>query len=351
DTPVRTQRGDIVPQLILQDQLAAPLEQLHDEIELENYPHNARGHAGHCATTLSRLRADSIRELLNAAGQQRFAEKKRKFARWISQRGAAQAFYEGWMEALGYKANKTPFRMLAQRLPLSEAVELREQLPAVLFGLANFLPTQAASGLARRLWQVWWQVRPQYEDRQLPPHAWRLHGVRPANHPQRRLGLAVTLLQRYPQLLDNMVGAVQSHGNPEKLFLELYEPFWSTHYTLGGRQQRRPIALLGPSRVRELVANVVLPFIAAHAELSGDAGLCAKAATQFATLPAAPGNSLMRLAAQQLFGTSKATGLVKTSLQQQGLLQIFQDFCLQDKSACQRCLFPELVLRWTRSNG
>jgi hypothetical protein len=28
------------------------------------------------------------------------------------------------------------------------------------------------------------------------------------------------------------------------------------------------------------------------------------------------------------------------------LMQIFQDFCLNDKSACRQCQFPELVRHW-----
>ena len=38
--------------------------------------------------------------------------------------------------------------------------------------------------------------------------------------------------------------------------------------------------------------------------------------------------------------------LINTARRQQGLTQIFQDFCLNDKSACQQCQFPELAKRW-----
>ena len=34
---------------------------------------------------------------------------------------------------------------------------------------------------------------------------------------------------------------------------------------------------------------------------------------------------------------------LKTVVHQQGLLQIYEDFCLQDDSDCQRCTFPERV--------
>ena len=57
---------------MLQHQLAAPLEQLHDEIDLEAYPHEARDHGGRCATVLKALPASAVSALLESAGDERF---------------------------------------------------------------------------------------------------------------------------------------------------------------------------------------------------------------------------------------------------------------------------------------
>jgi hypothetical protein len=37
---------------------------------------------------------------------------------------------------------------------------------------------------------------------------------------------------------------------------------------------------------------------------------------------------------------------MKTVAQQQGLLQIYEDFCLQDNSDCAHCPFPEQMGKW-----
>ena len=42
----------------------------------------------------------------------------------------------------------------------------------------------------RRVWDQWWRERDEFSDCILPRALWRLHGSRPANHPQRRLALA-----------------------------------------------------------------------------------------------------------------------------------------------------------------
>jgi len=353
----RTRAGQIIPQIVIQHQLDTALEQLYDEIDLDSYPHNAGNHHGQCAQVLFALSNGSLAAMLDAAGDERFAAKVRRFTRWIHRGGPEQAFYEGWMEALGYKANKLAFRTLAQRAPLANLNDQRSQLAPILFGLANFLPTgapqtrdSAAARYVKRLWNAWWKLRPDFEERILPPETWRLGGGRPANHPHRRLGAAVALLKKHPRFMEKVVGAIESGGDPAKLFSEIRDEYWSHHFTLGSKTQSRASDLIGESRAREIVANIVLPFVAAYAENDGDHKLYETAKERYARLPAAPSNSILRLASSQLFEQpSSARRSIKTTRQQQGLMQIFQDFCLNDKSACLQCQFPDLVRHWSAS--
>jgi hypothetical protein len=350
----RTRAGQIIPQLVIQHQLDSPLEQLYDDIDLDSYPHNVGNHQGQCAQVLQALQPPSLAALLDTAGEERFAAKVRRFLRWIHRVGPEQAFYEGWMEALGYKANKAAFRTLAQRVPLSEINDHRSQLAPILFGVANFLPTgapaarsSAAAAHVKRLWNAWWKLRPDWEDRILSSQAWRFHSVRPANHPHRRLGAAVALLKKHPKLMEKVVGAVESSGDPGAFFSEIRDDYWSHHFTLGGKTQSRASELIGASRAREIMTNIVLPFVAAYAEHNGDAKLYEAVKACYSRLPAAPSNSVVRLAASQLFENSPLTRRsIKTARQQQGLMQIFHDFCVNDKSGCRHCQFPDLVRHW-----
>jgi hypothetical protein len=350
----RTRAGQIIPQVVIQHQLDTLIEQLYDEIDLDAYPHDVGNHHGQCAQVLRTLSADSLGALLDAAGDERFAAKVRRSLRWIHRAGPEQAFYEGWMEALGYKANKVAFRTLAQRARLSELNDHRSQLAPILFGLANFLPLgapqarhTAAARHVKRLWNAWWKLRPDFQDRILPLEMWRFTGVRPANHPHRRLGAAVALLKKHPKLTEKVVGTVESGGDPAKLFSEIRDDYWSHHFTLGSRTQSRASELIGASRAQEIVANIVLPFVAACAQNDGNPTLAEAAKAQYARLPAAPSNSVIRLAGGQLFEESSAARrFIKTTRQQQGLMQIFHDFCVNDKSACHQCQFPDLVRQW-----
>ena len=347
--PLRTRHGDEIPQLVLHSHLAAPIDQLFDEIDSDAYPHNVGNHAGQCAATLAALPEESVELLLSAAGDERFAGKMRRFARWIHRAGVEQAFYEGWMEALGYKANKTVFRALAQRVPLTTLAESRSP-EALLFGTGNLLPTVAAKSndaYARRLWSQWWKLRPEFAEKILPAEMWRLAGIRPANHPHRRLGAAVALLRRHENFAAKAIAAVESTGDPAKLFLQVRDEYWSRHFSLGGKVQTKPVELIGAARAQEIVANIVLPFVAAYAVSRQDVKLQAQAKAQYAALRPAGDNNLARLATHQLFGTTRVMRrYVQTTRQQQGLLQILQDFCFNDKSVCRRCRFAELARRW-----
>jgi hypothetical protein len=65
-------------------------------------------------------------------------------------------------------------------------------------------------------------------------------------------------------------------------------------------------------------------------------------------LGAGEGNQKLRRASLRLFGTNqkRAAHFQKRYYQQQGLLQIYADFCLEDFSDCAHCSFPEQLRQW-----
>jgi len=351
ETVPHTCAGQLIPQVALQHHLAAPLETLYDEIDLEAYPHNVRPHGGGCVKVMRRLSPQQIESLLDVAGDERFASKTRRFLRWIHRAGTEQAFYEGWMEALGYKANKSAFRALARQLPLATLAQHRSALASLLFGVAGFLPTTAGDDpCVKRLWNGWWKLRPDFEDKILPESAWCRAGIRPLNHPHRRLGAAAALLKKHPKLLEKVLGALESGGDPAKLFLQVRDDYWSRHCTLGGKPLARPVELIGAMRAQQILSNVVLPFVAACAEMQEDSRLLEQVRCRYAGLPRGEVNSLLRLAAQQFFSTeAEARRFLNSERRQQGILQILLDFCVNDKSLCCECRFPQMVEYW--NNG
>jgi len=160
------------------------------------------------------------------------------------------------------------------------------------------------------------------------------------------------LLRRHENFAAKVIAAVESAGDPAKLFLQVRDEYWSRHFTLGGKSQAQPAELIGAARAQEIVANIVLPFVAAYAASRQDDRLQAQAKARYDALRPAGDNSLARLATQQLFGTTRVMRrYVQTTRQQQGLLQILQDFCFNDKSVCRQCRFAALARRWPAATG
>jgi hypothetical protein len=127
-------------------------------------------------------------------------------------------------------------------------------------------------------------------------------------------------------------------GSIDDFFGSLDHPFWKFRYTLTAAASPEPMALIGESRVAEILANVVFPFWRAQ-----DLGVW----HQYVKLPARLSNRRLETAATRLFGDDpRRREFTKAVAHQQALLQIYEDFCLQDNSDCAHCPFPEQMAKW-----
>ncbi len=343
----------------MSDHLDAPIEQLYDTMDPADYPYDLDSHVGRCEARLRALPAETIVALLDEAGLDRLHNKARRMTRWIQRAGIEQALYAGLMEALGYKHNKEPMRRLAARLPVARLRELpAAQAQGLLLGVAGFLPerTLAAADTGTRryvkaLWDVWWRARDEFEGGELARASWRLAGLRPANFPWRRLAAVAQLLSTHWELWPKIEAALtarreeQRAARLEALFADVEDPYWSRRYSFASKAQPKAEQLIGEARARDIVINVVLPAAIAQAAPEERPDLAEAAEKIFAGYAATEPNALARFTAHRLFGQRPSRG-IRTAARQQGLLQIFHDFCLNDRSACAQCKFPELVAQF-----
>lgn len=98
------------------------------------------------------------------------------------------------------------------------------------------------------------------------------------------------------------------------------------------------MALVGESRVTEMLANVFFPLAVSEDETRW---------IGFKNLRSSLSNQRAEVAALRLFGESpRQREFLKWTALQQGLLQIYEDFCLRDASDCASCLFPRQLAKW-----
>ena len=362
--------GNVPAILILKNALDAPLAELSLSLEnesLRSLPENLRGK---CCAPLRELDETKLAELLRQAARVRFENKAAQFRARAKNVGWEQTLWENLFRALGYKHNVWPMQNLAETI-VAHASRLCDEnlkrtggmpvpllaLQARLLGVSGLLPDEltraqkSSDTYLRRVWDFWW----------------KFHGLRPANHPQRRLALAshwladgnfiskiegwaigveqASRLSSVSQKNETGATPVLQTENCAALLKILQPPmdeFWSWHWTFKSARMKKPQPLLGGARVTDLAVNVILPWLWIRAKEGGNQKIRREVEQRFFAWPAAEDNSILKLARQRLLGTSNAR-VLKTAAAQQGLMQIVRDFCGHSNAVCDDCRFPELV--------
>jgi len=335
---IRTCDNREVPQVVISDmQLSDALNRPLREVAI--------AHPGRCLHPLKHLSTGAIESLLNEAALHRANLKAARFLRTADAHGRDTALFQATAETLGYRGNSLAMRLLAQRAPLALLRDEGDAAEAVLFGTAGFL-TPGLHDLAppdtreylRVLWDRWWKSRARFEvtpNRAIP---WKTHGQRPANHPHRRVGALAALLRSWPTYR-RLAFARPFAVKPLVEFLHaLDHPFWATRHTLTSAAASRRVAVFGRSHALELVANHLAP-LAIH-----EGGMTYRS---YQKLRDSSPNDKVKRCALRLFGSLKAAQpWTRRICHHQALLQVYQDFCLEDFSDCNDCPFPEQLLQW-----
>lgn len=299
---------------------------------------------GRCQAPLQNLPAERVESVIEAAARFRLQRKTARLRAMIETHKTDEALFQEVATALGYKQNKFPFALVAQRVSLGTLRRNQEHAEAILFGIAGFLQASDLSVFAadtrtylRTLWDRWWPHRDELQRLILPSEIWRLSGARPMNHPQRRLGALAVVAREWNRCLHSL-GNSKPIDTIREFLASLRHPYWSHHYTLTSERAPTQMALIGDSRIDEILANVVFPYL----HLRG-----IDTWNDYQKLTARLSNRRLETATARLFGNDpRCAEFTRTVAQQQGLLQIYEDFCLQDNSDCAHCPFPEQMQKW-----
>ncbi|MCK9588659.1 MAG: DUF2851 family protein [Terrimicrobiaceae bacterium] len=260
---------------------------------------------------------ESALVMIEEAAEFRLRMKHAAHARAVTLHGAETALFHSLATGLGYKNNGIPFLLAAQRTGLRTASGPEGE--ARLFGISGFLqPTTfdegdpATKDYLKPLWEKWWGIRDNMARLVLPQNLWRFSGIRPSNHPHRRMGALAAAASHFPQLLAGIrSGGKQGFG---EFFESLPHPYWSRHWNLSAAKLDGEVALVGADRVRDLLVNAFFPSLPIE-----------KAREEMKALRGGTPSGRLKKASGWLVGSIDSQ-LMRTARQQQGLLQLFADF-------------------------
>ncbi len=282
-----------------------------DNIDITAYPYSIPSGF----FPLKTMDPDKKTQWLECAGEERLRLKAERLAHAMQTKEPEQILWEELLSALGYKNNKAPFRKLATLLPLeqlrSKATTTNEAY-TLLLGLSGLLPPRidpkwspSSKQFIRTLWDFWWKQPEELKEDTLNKSDWNLSGLRPANHPVRRLMAAAYYAFSIIELIQNNDSLTVSTPN-----------HWTTH--ISWRKECKPTALVGRARANAIITNILIPFQAA----TGSTKL------NLEKLPPEPSNSIIRQTAYTLFGPDHTSKVYKSALARQGLIQIFHDYLI-----------------------
>ena len=356
-----TRHGVEIAEVSLWDCLDDDLKLLKCALRPDEYPYGSTQNFGKCRGLLEQLSPETSQKLLCVAGDARMVAKQRRFAYESEERDLDQVAYGAVLEGMGYKAHTKQFGRLARRLPYARLHELARSsggkddfgngvrlTQALLLGAASLLltPERDDSPEVREylshtnnLWREHGFNEP--EDGELE---WKRAAVRPANLPERRLAGAGHVLARtygvgfFGSIMTRVLRADPKKARKEcmEFLIPAEDQFWSYRYSPRGKRLSKPVSLIGRNRAMTIIVNSFVPLGLLRARTQDRLDDEEVVFEFYCSLPSLPPNNITRLMEFKMFGNSPKERVARSARTQQGLLQIFADWCSEDPS-CQNC--------------
>jgi len=341
------------------------------QILTKKYVLKAPEHSAVVECLLSEEKSARILTVINQFARERLFAKAERFREQHQAGSWNQVLYMGIMEALGYSKNQIPFRKLANLLPFEaltrEYNNFRQddQLPQIqglLLGVAGLLPSQDSSCDWKKikdqdtleyipaLEKTWNNFFERLGIESMGKDEWLFFRLRPSNFPTRRLAGASLILQQFMTqgILEKILKIVEGLKNNhlqmikelENCFICKTGGYWATHYRLEEKPpelvNEKSATLIGTSRAREIVVNVVLPVLLSYAIEINDLKLKTKIVQIYLEYPKSSPNSIVKNMTNLLFKNDVlAKKGINTSAKQQGLIHIYKLYCRRKE--CDRC--------------
>ena len=271
-----------------------------------------------------------------------------------------QLLYEGCMEALGYSKNQEPFLQLARNLPLNFVMESCSETPeadrvesveSLFFGSARLLAVprkemdHESKKKLRRLRVIYRKLKRNHPHGAIQKSAWRFFRLRPENFPTIRLAgasyLCVAIAGR--NIFREIIQCIKEQDVPpakkfrmvSSMLLVPAVGFWKNHYRFGEFSSRSGKMLVGCSRSKEMVVNVVIPLALLYARIFKDRCVRESCVALLQTEVALPMNSVVCRIKETLFPGKN----IQTSVQlYQGILHLHKSYCVSRR--CALCEIP-----------
>jgi hypothetical protein len=284
-----------------------------------------------CHDAVDRMGEAEVASTLDRLGMIRFRAKTAALAHALAETPADEVLYREIIRAVNFGGNEDAAVELAMRLPWHEFCRTvtadegsdREIAATELLLEAAGLRTGPRRVMDGKLWRSW--------------------GMRPENHPTRRLtGCAALLVRTVPEgpvvwarlLLSELTSDAAnntSRSGSKKTASALID-------RLIVEVKAHRSALIGRARAIEIAFNAILPFIVVYAAANDHPVLAKRAETIACALPSTATYGATRIV-YEYQKDARGRAIANTALRNQGLLYLSHNYCTQ--GGCGKCPLSE----------
>lgn len=303
---------------------------------------------------------EDVKRILANYAQIRFQRKCRIIKSGLMQTNPEQYFYKSFLEVLGYSGNREAFKDLAEKVPIEAVYGLLKEvnktervisLESLYFGISGFLNDSSRQNIATDsnyfsgLKSRWEKLRSRYQLEENLGAKWHFKGVRPVNHPTRRIAaLAQVVSKMFPDLpAQSLVNQIIFSRDVSEVIEwgreNFQQPYgmWRNHPLFEFHPSK---VLIGNARLMDLFINLLLPFSWVIGSVNGDISLIKKSERYYyevgkGEIPAKIKKLFLRL--------SLPLSLLNRNFLIQGALEFMARFC--DLDLCELCPLEEYADR------
>ncbi|MCM8538408.1 MAG: DUF2851 family protein [Lentisphaeraceae bacterium] len=339
DNPSNIQSPPNIPLLQLSNQTSVGLDKIWEMNNDYSYSKSQIHPPEECAKEMNKFSDTKLQKTFRAAGLVRLQRKAEKFSYLNSKYGSDNALYIQIADALGYKANRTPFTNLCKNLLIDELQKEPNRIvrKALLWGESELLPDYTQEEIhpelieeCKELWKLWWPLRKNGDKR----IDWSRASLRPVNSPERRLAAFVLLLEKCQFEFTPFINSAKTLLKQPKELRKHFEDFLSVegkweNFCNHKTKLKKPMSLIGKSRQLDIIINIFVPALASTLNNENHKEELHLLYEFYLSLPKAQDNHVLDIARHKFFiPPSRFKQIIKKAIDQQGLIQLMQDFDL-----------------------
>jgi hypothetical protein len=359
ERPIRLNNKAEVPELILSPLLRERLEEVDKLLELDIAPKQGGyfASAGRCYSYVKQSPLQKTISFLQGAGESRLLRKVENLRLRLSKsdNDYDEVLYQGIMGALGYRHNQLPFLQLAEAVPYKKIRHIIKHYPpdnkplaiqSVFLNAAGLVPASAdnLSQEAKKYLKYLGEFSGSANGFEKLESSWQIPGGRPANSPYRRIAGMSYLLVKEMSLFAGVIDVTtNSSADARKELIQLISVpaigFWATRSNFDSQPFTKEYALVGQERADAIILNVIIPLVFLYSQSEKNSVLQESVLNLYRAYPKLMENYYTRFMKQRIFKSDPKLypDAVKTASTQQGLIEIFTDFCKKGYEGCEHC--------------